>query len=82
MAKNPRKFLTRANQNFQEINRHFYATLNIVGTMVFAENQRQNESYTFKDVLFQTDKSYFNKAIIKEVEENEAGNYWTFIKNS
>ena len=36
--------------------------------MVFAENQEQNESYTFKDVLLNTDKSDIILAMIKEVE--------------
>ena len=36
--------------------------------MVFEANQEQNESYTFKDMLFQSDKSNFFLSVIKEVE--------------
>ena len=35
--------------------------------MVFAENQEQNESYTFKDIFLQPDKSYLILDMIKEV---------------
>ena len=35
--------------------------------MVFVE-KKQNESYTFKDMLLQPDKSYFILAMIKDVE--------------
>ena len=49
--------------------------------MVFAANQEQNESYTFKDMLLQPYKSDFILAIIKEVEENEARIHWTLMKD-
>ena len=48
VAKNPHILLTRANQHIQEINRHFHVTLNHFGLMVFAYNQEQNRSSTFK----------------------------------
>ena len=44
MANKPHIFLTRENQNIQEMNRHFYGTLNNLGPMVFAETQEKNES--------------------------------------
>ena len=66
MANNPHIFITRKNQNIQEINRHFDVTLNHFGPMVFAANQEQNESYTFKDIFLQPDKSYFIISMIKE----------------
>ena len=40
----PHILLTRANQCIKEISRHFYGTLNHYGSMVFAENQEQNQS--------------------------------------
>ena len=49
--------------------------------MVSSENQEQNESYTFKDMLLKPDKSDFIIEMIKEVEEHEAINHWTLIKN-
>ena len=82
MAKNPHIFITRANQHTQEINRHFDGTLNHYGPMVFAENQEQNKSYTFKDALLQPDKSYFILTMIKEVESHKAISHWTLMKNS
>ena len=44
MAKNPHIFLTLENQQIQEINRHFYVTLNHFGPIVFAESQEQDGS--------------------------------------
>ena len=82
VAKNPQIFLTRANQLIHEINRHFNRTLNHFGPMVFEENQQKNESYTFKEMLLQTEKSYLVLAMIKEVEEHGAISNWTLMKNS
>ena len=67
-AKKIHIFINRANQHIQEINIHFYGTLNYFGVMVFAENQYQDESYTFKDMFLQTYKSYFFLVIINDVE--------------
>ena len=53
VANKPHVFLTRANQHVQESNRHFNGTFNHFGPMVFAANQEHNESYKFKDMLFQ-----------------------------
>ena len=50
--------------------------------MVFAENQEQNQSYTFKDMLLQPDKSDFIIAIVKEVEVHEVINHWKLMKKS
>ena len=55
--KNPHIFLNKANQHIREINRHFYGTLNHFCPIAFAANQEQNEYYTFREVLFQPDKS-------------------------
>ena len=41
---NPHIFLTKSNQNIQEINIHFDGTLKYFGPMVFATNQEKNES--------------------------------------
>ena len=57
--KNPHTFITRENQHIQEINSNFDGTLNNYGPMLFAENQEQNESYTFKDMLLQPYQSDF-----------------------
>ena len=56
VAKNPHIFLTKANQNIQEINRHFDGTLKSYGPIVFAENQEHNEYYIFKYMLSKPDK--------------------------
>ena len=42
VAKNPHIFITIANQNIQEINRHLDGTLNHYGPMLFAANQEQS----------------------------------------
>ena len=81
VAKNFQIFLTRANQHIQEISRHFYGTLNNFGPMVFALNQEKIESYTFEDMLYQPQKSYFILSTIKEVEAHEAESHWTPMKN-
>ena len=47
--------------------------------MVFEENQKQNESYTFKDIFFQPNKSDFSLAMIKEVESHEYRSRWTLM---
>ena len=49
--------------------------------MVFAENQEKNGFYTFKDMLFQPDKSYSILSMIKEFEAHESRSHWTLIKN-
>ena len=36
--------------------------------MVFASYQEQNDTYTFKSILLQPQKSYFIQSMIKEVE--------------
>ena len=71
VANNPDISLTRAKQHIQEIDRHFDGTLNHCGPMVFAENQEQNVSYTFEDMLFQPDNSDFILSTMKEVEVHE-----------
>ena len=50
--------------------------------MVFSENQEQKESYIFKDMMFQPDKSYFILAMIKQVGEHESRNNLTLMKKS
>ena len=70
VAKNPHIFLTRENQQTQDINRHFDGNLNHFGPMVFVETHEQNESYTFTDILLQPEKSDFIIVMIKEVESD------------
>ena len=50
--------------------------------MVFAANQEQKNSYTFKDVMFQPENSEFILAMIKYFGVHEARNNWTLAKNS
>ena len=50
--------------------------------MEFSANQEKNESYTFKDMLLQPDKSDLIPSTIKEVESHEARSHWTLMKNS
>ena len=50
--------------------------------MSIAENQEQNEFYTFKEMLLQTYRSVFILAMIIEVEAHESISHWTLMKNS
>ena len=50
--------------------------------MVSAENQEQNEYYTFKVMLLQPDKSDFILYMIKEYEAHEAIRNLTLIEKS
>ena len=72
MANDPHIFLTREKQHIQESSRNFNGTLNHYGPMEFSANQEKNESYTFKDMLLQPDKSDLIPSTIKEVESHEA----------
>ena len=49
---------------------------------LFLHEINKNESYTFKDILLEPDKSDFVISTIKEVEEQKAINHWTLMKNS
>ena len=50
--------------------------------MLFAENQEQSESYTFKEMLLQADKSYLIIDMIKEAEAHKTRSHFTPMKNS
>ena len=50
--------------------------------MVSAENQEQNEAYTFKDMLLQPEHSYLILATIKEVEAHEVRSHFALMKKS
>ena len=50
--------------------------------MVFTANKEQIESYTFKDMLLQPNKSYFLLAMIKYIEAQKSRSFWTLMKNS
>ena len=82
MDKNPHIFLTGSNQHIWDINRHFYGTLNHFGPIFFAEYLKQNESYKFKDMLFQSYRSDFIVVVIKDVESRESRSHWTLMTNS
>ena len=53
VTNNPHIFITRENQQTQEINRHFDRILNNFDPMAFAANQEKNYSYTFKEMFLQ-----------------------------
>ena len=50
-------------------------------TMIFADNQEQNESYNFRYMLLQPEKSDFVLAMIKEVETHKSRSHWALMKN-
>ena len=43
--------------------------------MIFAANQEQNETYTFKDMMKQDDRGAFVEAMMKEVQDHERRNH-------
>ena len=48
--------------------------------MIFTENKFKNETYIFKYMLSQTDKSDSILAILEYMEDNETCNHLTFTK--
>ena len=54
--------------------------LEIITVPWYLQKIKKNESYTFKEMLLQPDKSYFIISMIKEVEEQEAISHWTIMK--
>ena len=61
--------------HIEDVNTQFDATINHVHHMIFAANQEQNETYTFKDMMNQPDKNDFILAMQKEVEDHERRGY-------
>jgi len=75
-------FFTAAANKCEEVNRLFDGTINKVFEFVFAANQQQNETYTFKDAMLQDDSDAFIKAMVKEISDHEENNHWTMIPRS
>ena len=65
IVRHTQRFLTRADQHIQKSNQKFYGKINHLGQMVSAANQEHNETYMFKDILFQPGISDFIMEIPK-----------------
>ena len=59
----------------QLINQHFDGTLNHILPTAYASNMSDNESYTFKQMLQQSDKNEFIMAMMKEINDHEKRNH-------
>ena len=75
-------FFSAAALKCEDVSILFDGTLNKVYEFVFAANQQQNETYTFKDAMLQDDASDFIKAMIKEIGDHESNNHWTMMSRS
>ena len=58
----------------------FDNTINVFRTMVFAENQDKNETYTFKDMLCQDYCQQFIDAMMAEVNDHEDREHCNLMK--
>eukprot|EP00957_Ditylum_brightwellii_P028440 2147609-Ditylum_brightwellii.AAC.1 len=52
-------------------------SLNYLCPMVFAANQQQSKTYTFKDMMKQLDHKEFIMAMLKEFKVHEGRKHWT-----
>ena len=75
-------FFTAAAVRCEELNLLMDGTINKVHEFIFAANQQQNETYTFKDALLQDDAADFIKAMVKEIDDHEKNNHWTMVPRS
>ena len=75
-------FFSAAALKCEEVSVLFDGTLNKVHEFVFAANQQQNETYTFKDAMLQDDASDFIKAMLKEISDHESNSHWTMMRRS
>ena len=50
--------------------------------MVFKVNQDKNETYIFKEMFSQPDKSVFIMSMFKKVEYHETKNHWMLTKKT
>ena len=73
-------FLSRTISYHERLNRLFDSTINHVHS--FTTMVENNESYTFKEMLNQEDKSSFIQAMLNEVEEHENRGHWTPVLRS
>ena len=65
--------------SFHAANQNFDSTLNNLHPMALLAEKQDNESYTFREMLKQSDAAEFIKAMMKETSDHESRNHWTVI---
>ena len=75
-------FFTAAATRCEEINLLMDGTINKVHEFIFAANQQQNETYTFKDAMLEDDAADFIKSMLIEIAAHETNNHWSMIPRS
>ena len=60
------------------INQHFDGTLNYLNPLAFAAELSDNDTYTFKEMLQQSDKNEFIQAMLKEIQDHENRKHCTY----
>ena len=63
------------------INANFDGSINAIHHMALSVG-RNNESYTFREMLKQDDAADFIKAMVKETRDHESRDHWDIIKRS
>ena len=79
---NPISYFTKAVHHTQIIHQNFDKTLNFLHPMVFLATNSENDTYNFKEVLQQSDKSEFIKAMMIETHDHENRNHWELYERS
>ena len=64
-------FFSVAALKCEEVSLLLDGTVNQLYGFLFAANQQQNETYTFKDTMLQDDASDFIKAMLKEIKDHD-----------
>lgn len=58
------------------------STINSLNPFAFTTLHENNEVFTFKEAMNQTDSSEFVKAMVKEVQDHEERSHWTLLPRS
>ena len=72
---------TSALNIFHRVNSHFDCTLNVLSTFAFASS-KNNDTYTFKEMMQQDDRGQFMNVMVKEVDDHVERNYWNMMLRS
>ena len=67
---------------FHTANQIFDCTLNVLHPMALMTEKEDNESYTFKQMFQQEDKSDFIKAMMKEASDHESKDHREVVPRS
>ena len=67
----PQIYFVREFNHLEDVNTLFQKSINIFHSMVFAANQEQNETYTFKYMLRQDGCWHFIDSMMAEVHSHE-----------